>query len=224
MNSPLKGLFAASLLAALATGAQAELIWEKSEVELHPKPGDQEAVAKFHYTNKTDKLVKITNVRTSCGCTVATLPKNEVAPGESGDLTATLKIGGRSGLQQKVVTVETDDPAQATTNLTLKANVTQAVEVQPPFVFWQSGEEPKAKTITVKAAKEIPITKIDVLSSTPDFTTKVEKGPGAGEFKINIQPKDTAEARTGSLTITPDYPEVFHATMRVMPKDGAQPQ
>ncbi len=223
MNLPAKTFFAAALLA-LASGAHAELVWENSEVELHPKPGDQEAVAKFHYTNKTDKLVRITNVRTSCGCTVASLPKNEVPPGESGDLTATLKIGGRSGMQQKVVTVETDDPKQASINLTLKANVTPAVEIQPPFVFWQSGEEAKPKTITVKAAKEIPITKVDVLSSSQDFTTKVEKGSAPGEFKINIEPKDTAEARTGTLTIKPDYPEAFYATMRVMPKDGAQSQ
>lgn len=212
---------AATFLAALVSTANAQLTWEKTEVELHPKPGDQETVAQFHYTNKTSKPIKITNVRTSCGCTVATLKKNDVAPGESGEVTATLKIGGRSGLQQKFVTVETDDVAQPSINLMLKAMVAQAVDIQPPMVFWNIGEEAKPKTITVKAAKDVAITKVDV-SATGDYMTKVEKGSAPGEFKIDVQPKDTATASNSTLTIKPDYPQAFYATARVMNAEGTR--
>src|SRR3954470_2731125 len=132
---------AAIFLAALVPTAKAQLTWEKMEVELHPKAGDQETVAQFRYTNKTAKPIKITNVRTSCGCTVASLKKNDVAPGESGEVTATLKIGGRAGLQQKFVPVERDDPAQRSVNLILKAMVAQAIDIQPPMVVWNIGEE-----------------------------------------------------------------------------------
>ncbi len=59
------------------------------------------------------------------------MKKNDVAPGEKGEVTATFKIGGRTGVQQKTVTVETDDPAEPTTNLLLKAVIEQAVEIQP---------------------------------------------------------------------------------------------
>lgn len=217
MNLQARGLLGAFFLSAAMVTANAQLTWEKSEVELHPKAGAEEAVAQFKYTNKTDKPIKITNTRTSCGCTVATLKKNDVAPGESGEVTATLKIGGRTGLQTKMITVETDDPANPSYNLVLKADVAQAVDIQPPFVSWNAGEEPKPKTITVKAAKDIAITKLDVTASSPDFTTKVEKGAAAGEFKIDVAPKNTSQPINGTLTIKPDYPQAFYATMRVMP-------
>ena len=103
----------------------------------------------------------------------------------------------------------------------LKATVAQAVEIQPPMVVWNIGEEAKPKTITVKAAKDVAITKVDV-STNGDFTTKVEKGSAPGEFKIDVQPKDTAKASNGTLTIKPDYPQAFYATARVMNADGVR--
>lgn len=214
MNSKAKALVGAVFFGALVS-AQAQLTWEKTEIELNPKPGDQETVANFKYENKTDKPIRIKSTRSSCGCTVASLQKDVVQPGEKGELAATFKIGGRTGQQSKIVTVETDDAAQPVTNLVLKANIAQAVEVQPAFVYWQQGEDAKAKIITVKAGKDIPITKLDVQSSTPDFSTDVEKGSAPGEFRIKVQPRDTSKLLSGMLTIKPDYPQAFYATLKV---------
>jgi uncharacterized protein DUF1573 len=54
------------------------------------------------YQNKGDKPIAIKNVSTSCGCTAATA-KNSAEPGEKGEVTATFKIGDRTGAQQKMV-------------------------------------------------------------------------------------------------------------------------
>jgi hypothetical protein len=91
----------------LSTVAQAQLSWEKTEVELNPAPGADSAVATFKYENKGTAKVHINNVRTSCGCTTAALAKNDVEPGEKGEIVATLKTGDRVGQQTKTVTVET---------------------------------------------------------------------------------------------------------------------
>lgn len=214
MTSKAPALFCAVFLGALST-LQASLAWEKTEIELHPKPGEEEAVANFKYENKGKTPVRITNVKSSCGCTVASLKKNDVAPGEKGEITATFKIGGRTGTQQKSVRVETDDAAQPMTNLVLTAVIPQVVDVQPTFVYWEGGEAPKPKTITVRAGKDIPITKVDVTSSSPDFTTAVQKGKEAGEFVISVQPKDTARPLAATLTIKPDYPKTLYASARV---------
>src|SRR2546430_14852152 len=93
---------------------RAELAWEKKELELHPAIGAPEAVAVFKYQNKSDKPIHFNSVKTSCGCTVAALEKNDVGPGEKGEIKATLKIGDRSGLQTKTVTVETNDVKEPT--------------------------------------------------------------------------------------------------------------
>lgn len=220
MNLPTKFLLGAAFMF-VSTVARAELTWEKIELEQSPAAGAESAVFPFKYENKGDKPIHISNVRTSCGCTTAALKKNDVAPGEKGEIVATLKIGDHSGLQQKTVTVETDDPKQAQMILTLKANVTQVLELQPALVFWQGNEDPKAKTIVAKAGKGVTIKSLDVVSSAPEFTTKVEPGSAAGEFKITVKPHDTAHQLNANLTIKPDAAagttKVFTATARVMP-------
>jgi hypothetical protein len=211
----------AALLLALTftalSAVQAQLAWEKTEIELHPKIGDKEAVAQFRYENKGTKPINFKNVRSSCGCTVASLKKNDVAPGEKGEITATFNIGNRTGTQQKAVMVETDDPEHPSLNLQMRIVIPQEVEVQPSFVFWQSGEAPKPKTITVKAGEGIAVTKLDVTSSSPDFTTQVKNGSRAGEFVISVTPKDTGRLLSTTLTIKPDYPKTFYASARVTP-------
>ena len=199
---------------ALST-AQAQLTWEKTEIELHPKATDAEAVAQFKYENKTDKPINIKNVRSSCGCTVASLKKNDVAPGEKGEVTATFKIGGRTGVQTKTVTVETDHPAQPVINLILKADIPESVRINPTFVFWENGANPQPKKITVTAGKDVKMTKLDVVSSSPDFVTKVDPGTKPGEFVITVTPQDVKKAVSATLTIKPDLPQVFYATARV---------
>lgn len=210
---------AVSLSVVLCASARAELQWEKTTVELHPAIGDKQAVGQFKYKNVGDKPVRILSVKTSCGCTTTALKKNDVAPGESGEITATFTIGNRTGAQQKAINVTTDDPQNKTTVLMLQANIVQALTLTPAFVYWHAGEEAKPKTIVARAGKDLPVKNLDVVSSSPDFLTKVEPGSAPGEFKINVQPRQTAKAVMGSLTIKPDYPkgspQVYHATVRV---------
>ena len=222
MNLPTKALLGVFFLG-LSTLAQAQLSWEKTEVNLDPPPGSDSAVATFKYENKTDKTINIKAVRTSCGCTTAALKKNDVAPGEKGEIVATFKTGDRTGQQVKTVTVETDDPKEPQTTLTLKANIAQLLDLQPAFVFWQANEDPKPKTIVAKAGKGVTIKSLEVTSSTADFTTKVEPGSTAGEFRILVQPKETKNQSTANLIIKPDKgagDKVFNASARVMPSSS----
>jgi len=216
MNVTAKAIFSALFLGALSS-VQAQLSFEQTEIEVHPKATDAAALASFKYQNKGTKPIKITSVKSSCGCTVAASQKDEVAPGEKGEVTANFNIGGRTGLQQKAITVTTDDPAQPTINLMLKADIPVSLEIKPNFVYWENGEAPKPKTITVKAGKDVTVTKLDVTSSAPEFTTKVDKGSAPGEFNIQVTPKDTSAMQNATLTIKPDFPQTFYATARVTP-------
>src|SRR2546430_9173376 len=97
-------------------------------------------------------------VKASCGCKKTERQKEVVNPSEKGEIVATFNIGDRTGQQMKTVSVQTDDPnpSQATTVLTLKATIPQALEIKPTFVYWQSGEEPQPTKISIKASKESP--------------------------------------------------------------------
>ena len=224
MHTPVRFLFLVAAIGAVVSTARSELVFEQTELELHPAVGDEKAVGHFKYQNKGDKTIAIKNVNTSCGCTAATA-KPTADPGEKGEVTATFTIGDRVGTQQKAITVVTDDPTHPTTALMLKVFIPQVLELQPFLVFWQPGEPAKPKTIVAKAGKDVAIKKLDVSSSTPDFTTKVEPGSSPGEFRITVEPKQTAQPKDATLTIKPELPngksKTFYAAARVMPPPPA---
>ncbi|MEP7015465.1 MAG: DUF1573 domain-containing protein [Verrucomicrobiota bacterium] len=211
-------ILTATLSILLSAGARAELKWEQIAIELHPAVSDKQAIAHFKYENTGTQPIRFKSVHASCGCTTAQTQKDVVPPKGKGEITATFNIGDRTGVQTKTVTVQTDDPdpAHSTTTLTLKAVIPQSLEIAPTFVFWQSGEEAKPKTITVKAGKDFAVKGIKVTSSSTLFQTKVEKG-GTGEFKIIVTPQDTSKMVSGALTIQPeDSNKSFYANVRVM--------
>jgi len=221
MNTNFLKLSGVLALTAFAQSARAELKWEQTSVDLRPGFNDKQAVAHFKYENVGNTPVHFKSVHASCGCTTAQTQNEQVAPGQKGEITATFNIGGRTGTQVKTVTVQTDDPERSTIVLTLKAVITPLLEFQPTLVYWQNGEEPKPKIITAKANKDAVIKKLDVASSTPDFTAKVDAGSAPNEFRISVQPRDTTKALYATLTIKPDSPantgNMFAAAARVMP-------
>ncbi|MEY2491935.1 MAG: hypothetical protein QOH31_1649 [Verrucomicrobiota bacterium] len=207
-----------ALLAAtiLVGNARAGLKWEQTQIELHPAPGDATAVGSFKYKNSGDTAVHFKSVTTSCGCTTAARKKDDVAPGESGEITATFKVGASTGVQQKTVRVETDDPASPVTILALRAVIPQMLELRPSFVFWQNSEPPQPKTILAKAAKELHANNLKVTSSSGDFTTSVSS-VGQNQFKIEVQPRDTLHPASATLTVQPDSGgKPVYATARVV--------
>src|SRR6266446_8533428 len=207
----------------LSATARAELKWEQTQVELHPDIGDKEAIGHFKYENTGDKPVRFKSIRTSCGCTVAQTQKEEVPPGEKGEITATLKIGGRTGTQVKAVTVDTDDPAHAVTVLTLKAVLPEMLEITPSFVYWTDGEAPKPKTVVVHPGKNFAVKELKVTSSNLEFSAKVERKNVAGDLKIDIEPKQTTRPAATTLAIQPDdSAKIFYVNARVMNAPATQ--
>jgi uncharacterized cupredoxin-like copper-binding protein len=65
----------------------------------------------FIVSNVGGDLLKINDVRASCGCTAAKPEKDELAPGESTKIKVDFNSTGRSGRQTKIITVKTNDPA-----------------------------------------------------------------------------------------------------------------
>ena len=64
----------------------------------------------FVLSNSGGDLLTISNVTASCGCTAAAPEKNELAPGESTNLTVSFNSSGRRGKQNKTVRIFSNDP------------------------------------------------------------------------------------------------------------------
>jgi hypothetical protein len=76
----------------------------------------------------------ITGTRTSCGCAVVQLKDDQkiVPPGDVLELVVQFDSRGRRGVQNKTVTVLTNDPAEPELTLRFKAAVQNLYEIQPP--------------------------------------------------------------------------------------------
>ncbi len=81
----------------------------------------------FILSNNGGDLLKITDVRASCGCTAANPTKRELKPGESSNLEVTFNSKGRKGPQVKTVNVTTNDPDRKDVLLTIKCNIIEPV-------------------------------------------------------------------------------------------------
>jgi hypothetical protein len=78
---------------------------------------------RFRMTNGTSHRINILKVLTSCACTVADLPKPNLAPGESIDISVRMDTSGRYGSLVKDVSVVTDDPNYGVLRLLLAGEV-----------------------------------------------------------------------------------------------------
>jgi Protein of unknown function (DUF1573) len=212
-------LIAAGMLLLCTLPLRASLTWENKEADLHPSITDKEAVAHFKYKNTGEQPVKIMTVKPSCGCTTAAPPNEPVAPGASGEITATFHIGDRVGPQTKTIHVTTDEPGDQVTTLTLKADVPKLLEVTPMFLYWSKAQPITPRSITAKIGGDFPITKLDVTSTDPEIKVEAKPVPNEKAFEITVTPKQTNRPMNAMLKIQPDFPKgspkLFYANVRV---------
>jgi hypothetical protein len=107
------------------SGKEAAITFDKTEHDFGTILQGEVVTASFHFTNTGNAPLLISNVQTSCGCTVGEFPHDPIAPGKDGVIKATYNSKGHHGFQSRSLTVVSNtNPNQ--TVLRLKA------KVQPP--------------------------------------------------------------------------------------------
>ena len=76
----------------------------------------------FFFTNEGSVPLIISDVRSTCGCTVADWPREPIAPGDGGSIPVRFDTKNKSGFQSKPVTI-TANTLPAKTNLFLNGKV-----------------------------------------------------------------------------------------------------
>lgn len=89
--------------------------------------GEVKEGSKVEYTfkimNKGKSDLHIRSVKASCGCTAANPTSNVIKPGADTDLKVVFDSKGKLGLQNKTITIISNDPNQSTTILRISGNV-----------------------------------------------------------------------------------------------------
>jgi hypothetical protein len=87
------------------------------------KSGERVTFAfKFKNTGKSDLV--ISNVSTSCGCTVSSYPKEPIKAGEESTIDISFNSDGKHGLQSKSITVYSNTEP-ATSTLRIQASIVE---------------------------------------------------------------------------------------------------
>ncbi len=188
--------------------AMAQLKWDKLELEFHPSVEEEKTIADFTFKNEGDHPITIQSANTSCGCTVATPDKKTYSPGEEGKITAIFTHGNRTGTQEKVIVVQTDDSKNPTTALKLRVFILEPVKMNPAFVFWVKGEEKTTKTIQIKIEKGIDAKVLKARSNQEKFLVELQEITPNEEYAVQVTPTDTETTNAGvaMLTIETNYP------------------
>jgi len=85
------------------------------------KAGEKVTYA-FKFKNAGKSVLIISNVGTSCGCTISDYPKKPIQPGDAATIDVSFNSEGKHGLQTKVITVFSNANPPSTT-LRIQAQV-----------------------------------------------------------------------------------------------------
>lgn len=114
------------------TFAQEEVVSDGPVISFKEKLYDFGVISKgdtvehtFYFENIGTAPLKILSARGSCGCTVPKYSKEEIAPGGKGEVFVRFNSAGKSGMQNKTVTLVTNatDRTKKQVVLTLRGRI-----------------------------------------------------------------------------------------------------
>jgi hypothetical protein len=154
----------------------------------------------FAIQNTGNADLQLLSVQPGCGCTVAEFDK-VIKPGETGKVVTHVDTTAFTGPISKYVTVQSNDPAMPTSQLTIHAVVKPYVDAYPTgFARYQMLQgESQTATIKLYSEEEAPfeITKIEtpgdwIKVQYAKITDEAERAegrgrPGQNQYRIDIQ-------------------------------------
>jgi hypothetical protein len=106
---------------------------DKETYDYGPVPYGKSVTQEFTVTNTGDQTLSIQQLRSSCGCTVASKAGDSIAPGAKTEILVSFNTAGlRGGRKRQTIFVESNDPERPTVRVTLLAEVMKDLNVDNP--------------------------------------------------------------------------------------------
>lgn len=162
----------------------------------------------FKYKNIGDAVLKIEPPKPSCGCTIAELKPDTLAPGESGELPFTLHLGQIKAQLDKRIAVKSNDPLTPEISLAIKVDYTPLYELNPatlaPSLAFGVNDTAQFTTLTRNDGKPIQILRLT--ASKPWITAMVEPGGKADDVSARIR---VTIQRAGAMPRFNEYVHIY---------------
>lgn len=201
-----------ALLAAPGAGAQPVIMSPEPVHNFGEVENSEKVTHGFLVKNAGDEPLSITDVKTSCGCTVADLETDTLAPGQETTITAIFDLKGRQGLERKRITVVSNDPEQPTYALELMGTALATIEVDPTIINLGRIEDTEShrKSVTLRSTREGHSFNVEEvqLSDNSAFQTELETVTPGKEYKVTVvtNPNQMPGTISGRMTIRTDDP------------------
>jgi hypothetical protein len=124
--SPLP-LRAATLTAFFGGVCEAGVSRSGTAAELRVTPGQEKTVAEFAFRYSGTQPLHFASLPPTCDGLSTAVSKESFAPGQTGTVRVEFTVSGRSGRQEKSVSVTTDDPADQPVTLWLVVDTPEPV-------------------------------------------------------------------------------------------------
>lgn len=176
------------------------------------RDSEEKVTHDFVVKNTGDESLQITDVKTTCGCTVAKPEVNTLAPGEETKIGVTFNLKGKQGVQNKKITVLTNDPETPQYYLELKGTALALIMMEPNMLNFGRiiDNEAHSMPITIRTTKEgftFELKEVTVEGAAPVQTVVETVTPGK-EYKITAttNPNLMPGSITGSINIATSEP------------------
>jgi Protein of unknown function (DUF1573) len=180
---------------------RAGLVFEKDVVTEAAAPSSETHSSQFAFKNAGSKPVTISEIQTTCGCLGASSDKLVYQPGESGVVSATIKLGTFEGEVVKSIYVLSDDPESPKRMLQMKITIPKLMEITPEVTTWAVGETPTPKKMTIKVLRDEPIDVTAVTSTRENMTAELRELEKGRSYEVVLTPKSTSEPTLGAVKI-----------------------
>jgi len=161
----------------------ADLVFSPPMVELGTVPQEAGTEVTVSYENVGTSEARIVDVKSSCNCTVPSLSKRTLLPGESAELTVTYTPGPNTGEVHQTVLVYLEGQEEPVL-LHIQGQIDRMVDVIPGVVELPVGV---AKTIRIESRREGYVPEVTAFSS-PVEGLKVEvldqAADGSAQVKV----------------------------------------
>jgi hypothetical protein len=188
----------------------------KARIEISEKNWDFGSIPKgsivahaYKIKNTGTDTLQITNVKPTCGCTLAPLSSNSIAPGQEADLTANFNSEKFNGRVNKAINIDCSDPIQPYIKVLFSAiinNPLLTVTPEPAEVDFGAVKIGKSsqKTITIVNGEDKAI-KLKIIEQGKSIKAQAPAtsipAHGKAEITLDLAPQASPLAIQESVTI-----------------------
>ncbi len=210
-------------------GPAPKIIFTKSVLDLGDVAPGSKSKGEFTFTNTGKGVLKVKKkIKSTCGCTVPTLEKEEYLPGESGTIKVQYKAGKHAGMSKKYLHVYSNDKTKSDFKLTVQANVVVQVEYEPKILKLSFKEEDLVGSkITLTSLDNQPFSIRSFSSTGNSITADFNTAKNATKFVLS--PKINAERLgknlNGKIHISLSHPKCRSVSIpfRTLPRFSVTP-